>query len=322
MASESVFEQIERDSDDLESITWKDRIRRSFVFWVVVPFKTIWMDWRARFGLVIIVFYILLGTVGPLLVDTPVQNEGPTYVPALTDWQFPLGTTNWGYDILEQAVHGTPAMLQMAIAGGVFMTIVAVIVGTLAGYKRGRVERVLITVTDIQISIPGLPLLIVLAMAIQPEHPIVVGILLSIDGWPNLARALHSQVLSIREESYVEASRTIGLGSVPIIYDDILPNVMPYVLIHFMQNTIAIIHTSVALYFLGVLPFSTTNWGVMLNRAYYNISLTTLDGYYWLIIPIILISGLSFGVILFAQGIDRVFNPQVRAHIVGDKKEE
>lgn len=316
MSNESVFEQLETSASETEPMTREDRYRYLVLQWVVVPFQTIWMDWRARFGLAIVIFYLLMGTVGVWIVGAPIQNEGDILLAPMEQWQFPLGTDNWGIDLLKQSVHATPVMLKMAIAGGLFMTVIAVLVGTMAGYKRGLTEQVLMTLTDIQIAIPGLPLLIVIALALQPENPFLVGILLSIDGWPTLARSIHSQVLSLREESYVEASRTIGLGSPSIIRDDILPNIMPYVLIHFMQNTIAVIHLSVALYFLGVLPFSHTNWGVMLNRAFYNISLTTLSGWHWLLIPIILISGLSFGVILLAQGMDRLFNPRVRARLV------
>lgn len=316
MSSETVFDTIEASANESKPMTPMERRKHLLLHWVVIPFQTVWMDWRARFGLALVVFYLLLGTVGVWLVDQPIQNEGGILLAPMENSQFPLGTDNWGIDLWKQAVHSTPIMLQMAIAGGLFMTIIAVLVGTISGYKRGVTERVLMTLTDIQIAIPGLPLLIVIALAIQPRNPILVGIIISIDGWPNLARALHSQVLSLREESYVEASRTIGLGNRSIIGEDILPNIMPYVLIHFMQNTIAVIHISVALYFLGVLPFSHTNWGVMLNRAFYNISLTTIGGWHWLLIPIILISGLSFGVILLAQGMDRLFNPRVRARLV------
>ena len=322
MSNQSVFDQLEASAEESEPMSERERVLFLLRQWIVIPFKTIWEDWRSRLGLALITLYLLMGTVGVWLVDSPVQNEGSPLLNPMENPQFPLGTDNWGIDLLEQAVHATPAMLKMALAGGLFMTMVAVLVGSVSGFKRGMTERVLMTLTDIQISIPGLPLLVVIALAVQPEDPIVVGVILSIDGWPNLARALHSQVISLREESYVEASRTLGIGNMQIIRDDILPNIMPYVLINFMQNTIRVIHTSVGLYFLGVLPFTTTNWGVMLNRAFYNISLLTLSGWHWLLLPIILISGLSFGVILLAQGMDRLFNPRVRARLAKSEDDD
>jgi peptide/nickel transport system permease protein len=331
----NLFQQIEAETRDTAPMDQNERVRATLEQWVVVPFKIIWDDTRTKVGSVILAFYILMGTLGVVVIDTPTMNEGPSFLgmfnPQYTNhplglpdfsvagwtytgiWTFPFGTDNWGVDLLSQAVHATPPMLLMALSGGLFMTALAVVVGTVAGYRRGRIGQILMTITDIQITIPGLPLLIVLAMAIEPKNPILVGILLSIDGWPNLARALYSQVLSIREDSYVEASRVIGEGSTSIIRDDVLPNVMPYVMIHFMQNTIRVIHASVALFFLGALPFTHTNWGVMLERAFNNVSLMTLSGWNWLLLPILLIGGLGFGTILLSQGMDRLFNPRVRA---------
>jgi peptide/nickel transport system permease protein len=162
-------------------------------------------------------------------------------------------------------------------------------------------------------TIPGLPLVIVLAVALEPENPFVIGLLLTVNAWAGLARTIRSQVLSLRSESYVEASRIMGVSTPHIIYDDILPNIMPYVLINFMSAARNVIFSSVGLYFLGILPFTTLNWGVMMNLAYKNSALLTLNAAHWLIIPMFVISLLSYGLIMFSQGMDRVFNPRVRA---------
>ena len=329
----NVFERIE--SENITPMSRRERWSDTFQSWVVTPFEIIWEDTRTKVGSIILVAYILMGTLGVWVTDPPKLNEGPSYLGMLNSehviqplgipefsvlgwtytgiWKYPLGTNNWGVDIMEQAVHATPDMLLMALAGGGFMTGVAVLTGTLAGYKRGLVGRIILTAIDIQITIPGLPLLIVIAVAISPSNPILVGILLSIDGWPNLARSLYSQVISTREESYVEASRTIGLGPGAIIRDDILPSVMPYVMINFMRNTVRVIHASVALYFLGALPLTRNNWGIMLDKAFDNVSLLTLNNMNWVLTPIVLIGGLGFGTILLSQGLDRLFNPRVRA---------
>ena len=327
----NVFERIESGTPMTRQERWRD----TYESWIVTPFQIIWEDTRTKLGSLILLFYVLMGTVAVWITDPPELNEGPAYVDVFSSeytihpfgisdftlfgwtytgiWKFPLGTNNWGVDLMEQAIHATPDMLLMALAGGGFMTVVAVLTGTIAGYKRGLVGRAILTLIDIQITIPGLPLLIVVAVALSPSNPILVGILLSIDGWPNLARSLYSQVISTREESYVEASRTIGLGSTSIIRDDILPSVMPYVMINFMKNSVQVIHASVALYFLGALPLTRNNWGIMLNKAFDNVSFLTLDNMNWIMLPILLIGGLGFGTILLSQGLDRLFNPRVRA---------
>jgi peptide/nickel transport system permease protein len=183
-------------------------------------------------------------------------------------------------------------------------------------------DRVLMFFTDTMMAIPGLPLIIVVAVLFEPKSPIVVGILLSINAWAGLARAIRSEVLSIREESYVEASSVMGLHTHTIIWSDVLPNVMPYITINFVNAGRAIIYNSVGLYFLGLLPFSQPNWGVVLDFAYNKGGLHTWDVAHWLIVPMAAIVILTLGLTLFARAADRVFNPRTRARYVDNSGPE
>lgn len=342
MASEdsNVFQALEAQNEGGEAMSTRDRWAAWFDLWVVAPVRVMWADRRTRYGAIIVAFYLLMATVGIHLTEAPELNEaeplmGPfpgglapfvegswlvmgeaTILGVALPWPtlgHVFGTNGNGKDIFELLVHATPPMLEMAFAGGVATTIIGVLVGTTAGYKGGRVERVLMTATDIQMAIPGLPLLIVLAVAIEPRDPLVVGLLLSVDAWAGLSRSLHSQVLALRSESYVEASRVLGLGSANILRDDILPNIMPFIMINFMGNAIRVIAASVGLYFLGVLPYTTLNWGVMIQNAYGGGAMFSADSWHWLILPIFTIALLSYGITIFSQGMDRVFNPRVRA---------
>lgn len=294
--------------------TRMDRYRHWFETWVLASARIAWSDWRVRVGSLIILFYVLMGTIGVVLVEPPSIGDGPRYVGAFESMQYPLGTDNLGRDIMAQIVHATPWMLQMIAAGAVFSTAVATIIGTLSGYKRGTVDRILMTLTDIAMTIPGLPLVIVISVLLQPRNPLVIGVVLSINAWAGLARSIRSQVLTLREESYIEASRTIGVPTSVIIREDVLPNLMPYVVVNFVQAARNVIFASVGLYFLGLLPTSKPNWGVMMDRAYSTAgSLYTWETAYWLIFPMVTVILLVFGLILFAQGTDRLFNPRVRA---------
>ena len=317
-------------------VSQRDRIVRWIEEWFLASARIAWSDWRVRVGAIIVLFYVLMGTVGVLIVPKPEFGAGGRFVkpfnPEYTThplgipnislgfwtytgiWRFPFGTDNSGRDILAQIVHATPWMLQMILAGAVFSIAIATLVGTLSGYKRGTIDTVLMTLTDIAMTIPGLPLVIVLSVLLQPHNPMVIGVVITINAWAGLARSIRSQVLTIREESYIEASRTIGVPTHIIIREDILPNLMPYVVVNFVQAARNVIFASVGLYFLGILPTSKPNWGVMMHRAYTMAgSLMTLSTAYWLIIPMITIIVLVFGLILFAQGTDRLFNPRVRA---------
>jgi peptide/nickel transport system permease protein len=297
-----------------EESTRGDRYRRRLDTTVLTPFRIVWSDSRARVGLLIILFYLLMGTVGVMILEAPVQGEGGRLVGPFQSWQFPLGTDTGGEGILKQIVYATPPMLLMIGSGAVFSTVMATLVGTFSGYKGGNVDRVLMSFTDIALAIPGLPLIIVISVVLEPRSPIVIGIVLSINAWAGLARSIRSQVLTLRSESYVEASRVMG-ESVPfIIRGDILPNIMPYVLINFVRTGRYVVFASVGLYFLGVLPSSTENWGIMMEYAYSTAgALYTLESAHWLFFPMLAIVVLVFGLTMFSQGTDRLFNPRVRA---------
>ncbi len=282
--------------------------------WLITPLRVIWDDWRARVGGIIILLYVLMGTIGVVLISEPRPGDGPRLIRPFQDWAHPLGTDINGNDLFAQTVHATPPMLEMIVAGAVFTTALAMVVGTLSGYKGGIVDRLLMTFTDILLTIPGLPLVIVLALVLDPRQPWVVGVILTINAWAGLARAIRSQVLTIREEAYIEAARLMGISTWRILLKDITPSLMPYVLVNFVNAARTVVFASVALYFLGILPDTFLNWGVMMNYAYsVGGALYTSGTAHWLFVPLMTIVVLSFGLILFAQGTDRVFNPRVRA---------
>jgi peptide/nickel transport system permease protein len=309
-----------RDETDV-SLGRQDIIKRWFTLWVISPAKIAWDDYRTRIGGSIILLYVLMGTVGVHIIKSP-ANRGEFLLPPFQSMRFPLGTDNLGNDMLALMVHSTPAMWQLIIAGAIVAGMFGTAIGTLAGYARGRIDVALMTFTDIMLTIPGLPLIIVLAAAIEPENPFVVGTVLAINNWPGLARTVRSQVLSLREESYVEASRIMGFSKTRIITKDIIPNVAPYLLIGFVGAATSVVFEAVGLYFLGVLPFTRLNWGVILQQAQSGGAIQSVDAVHWLLVPMITISLLTFGFILTSQGLDRVFNPRIRAKHANDRGEE
>ena len=283
--------------------------------WIIAPFRAFWSHPRARVGTVITLFFIFMGTIGPRLVERPSTNQGPPNVTWFETTDHILGTSSMGHDIISLTVYGTTPILQMIVAGVTFATGMAIVVGTIAGYVGGLTDRILTTFTDIALTIPGLPLIIVLGFILEPRSHYLIGIILTIAAWGGLARMIRSEVLSLREESYVEASRAIGVRRHRILTLDVLPNIMPFVLVGAVNQARLVIFNSVVLYFLGILPFTTANWGVMLNQAYESaagapIVPRTVN---WIMPPIIAIVLFTFGLILLSQGLDRLFNPRLRA---------
>lgn len=299
----------------------RDRLAEFYRRWVYEPAVIAWSDTRTRIGIFILSIYLLMAFVEIFgLWRDPSPNQAGRLLTPFETMQYPLGTTQSGVDLLALIIESTPFILLMVFAGGVWATGLAVLVGTVSGYKGGRVDTVITSISDFFMAIPGLPLIIVLAIAFTPENPIFLGVILTINYWAGLGRSIRSQVLSIRESSYIEAARTMGTSTPRIIRKDVLPNLMPYVMVNFVLAARYTIFASVGLYFIGVLPYTGQNWGVTLNNAYNQGGLFTMQAFHWLLVPIVAIVGLTFGLILVSQGMDRIFNPRVRTRLTGESE--
>lgn len=281
--------------------------------YVIEPAKILREDNRAIIGFTILLAYILVGTIGVWYMEPTTLWHGDRLEAPFQSWEHPLGTDNAGYDILTMLVYGTQPILIMTASGAIFATSIATVLGMVSGYVGGLTDQVLSAILDIALTIPGLPLVIVLAVTLRPSHPVAIGILLTINAWGGLGRNIRSQVLAIRRESYVEASRAMGIGRGKIIWSDLLPNMMPYIVYNFMTSARNVIFASVGLYYLGILPYTQQNWGVMLDDAQSGGALTSASIFQWMLFPILTIVLLSVALILLGQSADKLFNPRVRA---------
>lgn len=151
------------------TFTRSERYRRLFDLYFLAPARIVWSDWRARFGVSILLMYVFMGTVGTLIVTEPSPMQGPVMLSPFVDWQYPLGTTSNGQSLFSLLVHATPPMLKMMLTGAVVAVLIASVVGTISGYKGGYVDTVLMTITDIMLTLPGLPLTIIIAAIVDPE---------------------------------------------------------------------------------------------------------------------------------------------------------
>lgn len=294
-------------------VSRKDIVYRKLDRSLYAPLKIVLTDWRGLVGSTITFAFFVIGIFGPAYVYSPTKTFEFWISPLDGNLAHPLGTTDTGTDILSVMVHGTSPVLVMITTGALATIFVGVSIGTLAGFRGGATDRLLMTLCDIVLSLPGLPLIVVIAAIIEPRDPAFVGLVLSVAAWGGLGRSVRSEVLKVRSQEYVEASRAMGVGSVPIIVKDILPNIWPYILINLANRARGVIFASVALYYLGFLPYSTANWGVVLNNAETAGSLYTLDQVHFILGPILFIILFSTGLILLTQSLDQVSNPRIRA---------
>ncbi len=221
---------------------------------------------------VVIVALVLMAVVGPFLM---------THDPEATDLsnlkQPPgrihlLGTDSIGRDILSRIVYGSRISLSVGIAASLFSLAIGVFFGLIAGYFGGKTDMVLSQFFDIFLAFPSLLLAIGISAVMSPG---LVSAMLAITlvGWAGFARLVRGIALSLKEQTYVEASRALGARPARILYRHILPNTLPLLLVAGSLRVGSFILLEAALSFLGLgVQPPTPTWGSMisLNRAYIN----------------------------------------------------
>src|SRR4051794_6789604 len=217
-------------------------------------------------GFIILLFFIGMAAVGPYFYSEPLPTDAVNIFAPLS-WQHPLGTDFQGTDTWSLIVTGSRYVLLSAFIAGFFTVLFGTVTGLVSGYYLGATDSVFMKMADFVLTVPAFPLLIVLSTVWKFGSPLSMGFVLGIIGWGALARAIRSQVLSLRERTFIEAARGLGFSSFHIITSEILPNIGSYIAMKFLLAVTGAIYLSVGLFFLGVLPFQANNWGVMLNLA-------------------------------------------------------
>ncbi len=263
-------------------------------------------------GFLGLLFFVLLAVVGPLIV--PLDDEAHVtqrfLPPSAEHW---LGTDNQGRDTFSLIVHGGKDLLYIALAAGMISTGIAVIFGSLAAFVGGLLDTTIMSIADVILTVPQIPVLAVLASVVKFDSLLLLAVLIGALAWPSLLRAIRAQVLSLRERDYVEAARALDLGTRHIILREILPNMMSYILISLIFSMTAAVYAQVGLIFLGLAPLSGQNWGVMITRAYTAGSIWQKDSIYYILSPVLAIALFQLTLVSMARSLEEIFNPRLRA---------
>ena len=273
--------------------------------------KIFFSNTASRIGTTVLLLFLIMAAFGPMLfpyndkVDTTQQLLAPS-------WEHPFGTDNLGRDVFRQLISGTRDILQVAFMTAVVTVCVAVTLGMLAGFRGGLIDRLISFVTSVFLTIPSLPVFLILAAIFTIDDNITFALILSLFNWAGLSRAVRSQVISLKERDFIQICKVMRLGSAHIIFKEIMPNIASYILINFiiiMKNAIT---GSVSLMLLGVVAKDPANWGAVLASAKGNGALVNPAAYLWLFAPIIFIALFQFGVIILTRGLDETLNPRLR----------
>jgi peptide/nickel transport system permease protein len=236
--------------------------------------------------------------VGPIALEEGAVQKGG----------FILGTNQLGQDVLSRLIYGTRVAFLIGFAAALAALVIGVPLGLLAGYAGGALDRSISLIMDSMYAFPGLILAIAITAVLGPSVLNVV-VAISVLYIPTYYRIVRGQTLSVKEELYVEAARSIGARVSQVVRKYVFPNVIPSVAIIFSVNVADAILTGAALSFLGLgLPPNIPDWGADLNQGREAIQnawwLSTFPG---LAIMIVVLTFTMLG-----EGLMEIFNPKLR----------
>jgi peptide/nickel transport system permease protein len=223
------------------------------------------------FGVVTLLSFFLIALLAPHII--PYDHMEHQYVdgklarsqpPSKLFW---LGTTYYGRDVLSQVIMGSRPAVIVGFLAALFLTFIGTNVGLIAGYFGGRIDDVLMRITDIAFGIPFIPFAIILIALMEPSIwniIITVACLL----WRTTARVIRSQVLSIKERPFITAARVSGASDSRIMYIHILPNVLPMSFLYIALGIAWATLSEASLSFLGFGDPHMMSWGQMLYYAF------------------------------------------------------
>lgn len=305
---------------EFSSSSRRDELVRTWRRWR----KTLALLYHSRMGMVgvvILAVFSAIAVLSPLLIEfnpsafSTDSFQKPWFEIHFDNWRITtdghlLGTDEVGRDVFAELMYGSRVSLVVGILASAISVIIGGTIGIFAGYYGRWTEEGLMRFTDIFLVIPQLPFMLLIAALSGPSILniiIVIGAL----SWPGTARIARSQIISIKERTFIERARAIGAGDGHIIRKHILPNVIPLM----FANTILIIAVAIltesTLAFLGLGDPLVISWGSMLHYAFVSLAMT--NGAWWYFVPPgICIAMVVLGFTFLGYAMDEILNPRLR----------
>jgi peptide/nickel transport system permease protein len=264
-------------------------------------------------GIALLVALGLFVMVGNFVVDT--QDARPLSAPALRppSADYPFGTDRQGRDLLAVMVAGTPLTLRIGFIAG-FLG-VGPVLAFIAAYYRGLVDTVIRGVADIGLTVPGLLVLIIIAVSIKGALTVnQMAIIVASLAWLYPTRTIRAQVLSLRERGFVEVARLSGMSGPAIIFFELMPNLLPYLAATLVNAVSAAILASIGLEVLGLGPIDSPTLGMTLYWVNFNAAM--INGWWWWwTAPTVIILTVFLGLFFLTVGLDEIANPRLRRSV-------
>jgi peptide/nickel transport system permease protein len=228
-----------------------------------------------------------------------------------------LGTDDLGRDIFSQMIYSSRLSLIIGFISALVATVIGTMLGILSGYYGGKVDEILMRLTDLWLAFPNLLFAILLVVIFSPQTgnrvvPIIIAIALV--SWPTASRLIRSAVISIKQSPYIEAARALGASDARIIFSHILPNTTSLIIIEVITIMGGAMLTEASLSFLGLGDPRAMSWGMMLHYALSRNAIY-LGMWWWFLPPGLLISLSVLSIILISTGLEEYFNPRLRRRL-------
>ncbi|MCS7057017.1 MAG: ABC transporter permease [Thermoflexales bacterium] len=265
-------------------------------------------------GLAIVVALTLFTVIGSLTIDT----EKRAYPLAVKPRQppsaeYPLGTDFFGRDLLAVMVRGVWQTAVIGLIAGAIGTGVGVILGFLSAYYGGIVDTAIRAITEVLLPIPAFLILVIIAGSIDRKSVTIytMALIVSLLAWMGPTRIMRAQVLTLKERLFVNVARLSGMSNLEIIFKEILPNMLPFILASFVSGVFAGIFGSFGLSVLGLGPLrepliGNTIWFAQQQAAFFN------GWWWWPLWPSLALVLIFVSLTLINVGLDELANPRVR----------
>jgi peptide/nickel transport system permease protein len=261
-------------------------------------------------GLGILVLFSLLALTAPAFIGPDqldvTRVNGPLLAPPSA--AYPFGTDQAGRSVLDLLIWGSRESLQIGVIATVLTVVFGSTVGIVAGHYGGFLGRGLMHVTDWFIALPGLPLAISLA-AVLGQGATSITIAIAATSWTATARLLRAQTLSVEARPFVERARALGAGNWQIMLRQVLPNVMPLILVSSTLTVTGALLSEATLTFLGLGSPAGVTWGEMIHDAFFGGAFTA-DAWWYLLPPGLAILAVVLGFTLTGRAVEYVLDPR------------
>ena len=217
----------------------------------------------------------------------------------------------FGQDVYSQFANGLRATFLVGVLGGGLATFIGILIGFTGGYRGGIIDEILNVLTNIILVIPGFAVLLIIAAYLEVRSLLSESIFIGLTAWPWAARAIRAQTFSLKTREFVDLAKLNGMKAWKIIFREIAPNMMSYLVMTFILQFGGAILIAATLDFIGLGPTEGISLGLMMQEAV-SWGALPLGVWWWFVPPGLAITSIVGALYLMNIGLDEVFNPKLR----------